>query len=221
MKPEAEKMVVDLYAKLQNGRAVSRATGIHENTVYQILRRNSGACLRCGRPTKPGRANCEKCLEFDRDRMKVLRQSRIRQGLCVQCGEPRTALSRLYCEAHRIQNAERNQRSAQKLKRQRAGTPEGDAIARRQRLRRIRDAYGSEGVRKFEADGNQCEACRIPSTKAKILIHHIDEDNSNNTYGNFACLCFDCHKIAHQLLLSHDRRKAIRWFKRTYPDKPI
>src|ERR1039458_5410203 len=36
-----------------------------------------------------------------------------------------------------------------------------------------------------------CCVCRAP--KKPIQIHHIDDDNSNNSVENLAVLCLDCH----------------------------
>ena len=66
-----EAEVLAAYAELQNGRAVSRRTGVHENTVYQILRRHRGECVRCKAPVAPGKKQCKKCLAFDRERIET------------------------------------------------------------------------------------------------------------------------------------------------------
>ena len=41
----------------------------------------------------------------------------------------------------------------------------------------------------------KCEEC---SSYFDLLVHHIDEDRSNNTYDNLIVLCTSCHAIVHQ-----------------------
>ena len=41
---------------------------------------------------------------------------------------------------------------------------------------------------------NQCDVC---SSFFNLIVHHIDEDRSNNTYDNFKILCTSCHAIIH------------------------
>jgi len=42
---------------------------------------------------------------------------------------------------------------------------------------------------------SHCEEC---SSFFNLLVHHIDEDRSNNTYDNFKVLCTSCHAIVHK-----------------------
>jgi hypothetical protein len=216
---EAEVLVA--YAELQNGRAVSRRTGVHENTVYQILRRHHGECVRCKAPVAPGKKQCSRCLAWERDRARRRRQERIRHGLCVQCGQQRSHISRLYCDAHRLLHVEHCEKSRVKRKSELRGSPHGQASNLRQRLRRIREEYGQNGVTCWQNADATCEICRAKYGDVAIHIHHIDEDHSNSELSNYACLCFDCHKAIHYLLSSKNRRGLVGWFRRTYPDKPL
>jgi len=155
---EAEVLVA--YAELQNGRAVSRRTGVHENTVYQILRRHHGECVRCKAPVAPGKKQCSRCLAWERDRARRRRQERIRHGLCVQCGQQRSHISRLYCDAHRLLHVEHCEKSRVKRKSELRGSPHGQASNLRQRLRRIREEYGQNGVTCWQNADATCEICR-------------------------------------------------------------
>lgn len=214
--------VLAAFAELQNGRAVARKLGIHQNTIYQVIRRNMAECFRCKAPVTPGRRYCAKCAAYERDRIRLRRKKRMRLGLCQQCGKQRSPLSRLHCEEHRIAAAERNEtyhdrRRVAKL----AGSPHGGKASPEQRLRHIRDNYGPNGVACWlEAEG-KCEVCGVPYGEAAVHIHHIDCDRANDARENYACLCFHCHKAVHQLLDARDRTRLIEWYSRTYPDKPL
>ena len=81
--------VVAAYAETKNGREVGRRLGIHENTVYQIVRIACGKCMRCGAKPKLGRKMCEPCLIADRARMKKERTKRRRLGICQSCDKRR------------------------------------------------------------------------------------------------------------------------------------
>jgi len=41
---------------------------------------------------------------------------------------------------------------------------------------------------------DKCETCGDPKD---LLVHHIDEDRSNNTFDNFRVLCTSCHAKVH------------------------
>src|SRR5262245_23175786 len=45
------------------------------------------------------------------------------------------------------------------------------------------------------ASDRTCCVCRLE--KHKVQIHHIDEDPSNNTFGNLTVICLHCHSDAH------------------------
>ncbi len=42
---------------------------------------------------------------------------------------------------------------------------------------------------------NQCQEC---DSLFNLLVHHIDEDRTNNTKENFRVLCTSCHAVVHQ-----------------------
>lgn len=41
----------------------------------------------------------------------------------------------------------------------------------------------------------KCEEC---GQSYDLLVHHIDEDRSNNDFNNLKVLCTSCHAIVHQ-----------------------
>jgi len=52
-------------------------------------------------------------------------------------------------------------------------------------------------ARKFliERDGNVCKKCRVSGKKKKLVIDHIDNNNSNNNYDNMQLLCYACSTL--------------------------
>lgn len=40
----------------------------------------------------------------------------------------------------------------------------------------------------------RCECCH---SFFNLVLHHIDENRTNNTYDNFKVLCTSCHAIVH------------------------
>lgn len=219
--PRAKKLddslILSAFDRLQNGKAVARELGIHEQSIYQSLRRSRGVCLRCGGPIVAGRKSCDACLKFDRTRIKAARKIKIRLGICQQCDEQRSAISRLYCEAHRIAAAERNAVHDEKKR----GSPNAGISNERQKLRSLNERYGAAGIACWNEAGGKCEVCARPYGEVAIHIHHVDEDRENNTRENFVCLCFYCHNATHLLINSSNRVALIEWFSRTYPDRPL
>lgn len=54
-------------------------------TLYQ-LRKNQGICTRCGEnPSESGKTQCADCKQDRNERVKVLREARMAEGLC-RCG---------------------------------------------------------------------------------------------------------------------------------------
>ena len=45
----------------------------------------------------------------------------------------------------------------------------------------------------IERDGNVCKKCRVSGKKKKLVIDHIDNNNSNNNYDNMQLLCYACN----------------------------
>jgi len=48
---------------------------------------------------------------------------------------------------------------------------------------------------KYKSLHNQCEQCGL---YYNLLVHHIDEDRSNNSVANLMVLCTSCHAIVHK-----------------------
>ncbi len=212
--PVDEQPIVDSYARLQSGRAVARELGIHENTVYAVLRRHRGACVRCSAPVAPGKKHCPSCTEWNRDRMRERRKEARHRGICVVCDRPRSPLSRNYCEEHRLADLEagRAYNERQKLKR---GTPEDGIPSNRQRERALRDRYGPDAVALWRETGGKCQLCGIQHRQRAVCLHHIDSDPTHNERSNFALLCVICHKLVH-LLTEHPNLPAVLdWVKRS------
>lgn len=199
------------YERTGNAAQVAREMGIHENTARQIIRKRLGKCARCGEADIIiGKTMCGPCLEWDKARMKKRRHERLRNGFCTECGEPRSPLSRNLCEKHRIAAAEGNERYHAKQKR-------NGVQNKTQKKDSLLERYGREALRRWEHADGKCEACGAAYGETSIHLHHIDEDRTNNTFENFACLCFDCHRAVHRLISSRDRVALIAWFERTYP----
>lgn len=207
--------IVALFSELQNGKAVSRALGVHEQTIYQVLRRAKGVCIRCSSPIAAGKKSCEKCLAFDRGRIKTLRKARARLGVCQQCGKERSSLSRQYCDEHRIAHLERNE--THETKKKARGSPNGEVGNLRQKRRSLKALHGDNAVACLEESGYKCEICGAVHTDVSLHIHHIDEDRKNNKRENFIALCFTCHTATHNLLRLKKPKSFIGWFRRTYP----
>jgi len=216
-----EAAVVAAYERLQNFHAVAREIGVvHHNTVKQIVRRHQNKCPRCGSADiLPGVIQCQSCRDGDRKRMKEARRSRRWKGLCVQCGGPVSPPSHTLCEAHRIAAAARNVTYDARVRQR--GAAQGSAPSLAQKLYAIRQKYGQGGIDCFNDAHGCCEVCGASYDEVAVHIHHIDEDPSNNVRENFACLCFDDHKLVHSLLAAKNRSKALEWFRRTYPDRPL
>lgn len=208
--------VVAAYAEIKNGREVGRRLGIHENTVYQIVRIASGNCSRCGAKSKLGRTSCEQCLTADRARLKRERAKRKRLGICQSCDKQRSPISTMFCEEHRIATADRSQRS--KLKFAAAGsmgTTQGD----KQRLQHLRWKYGPDAEDCWRDAGGKCEICHQPDSATILHIHHIDESKTNHERANLICLCHNCHTTVHGLLRSSNPKAMTAWFASTYSAK--
>ena len=212
--------VIAAYEELKNGRAVARQLNIHEQTVYQILRRANHQCLRCGKPVPPGVSSCDACKIFDQKRIGQLRKERRRLGLCQECDEPYELPSKTLCKLHRLTAIQRNSRYAAK-KQNAHGSPEGSAPNLRQKLRSIRDNYGDNGVLCFNEANGLCEICSISYEHAALHIHHKNCDETDHSRKNLVCLCFHCHKAVHQLLDLRNRKGLINWYEQTYIDKPL
>lgn len=73
-----------------------------------------------------------------------------------------------------------------------------------QRVRKWRNKYGEDAVRILRENDFKCQKC---GSGKRVGIHHIDWDETNNTYENFAVLCGSCHSALHKWLPKRLRRQ--------------
>jgi hypothetical protein len=215
-KSVTDEVILAAHARLGNGKAVARETGVHEQTVYHVLRRAQGVCPRCKAPTAFGKAQCQLCLDWDAGRVKQERKRRVRAAVCVQCGEPRCQASRLYCDPHRIAAAERTA-TYHARKRALRGSPQGEASSRSQKMRRLLETHGEAGCKRWDHADGACEICGTKYGDAAIHVHHVDRNPKHNVFDNLICLCFYCHAATHAMLRVPRLPDLLAWTERTYP----
>jgi 5-methylcytosine-specific restriction endonuclease McrA len=51
---------------------------------------------------------------------------------------------------------------------------------------------------------HKCEDCGFTED---LLVHHIDQDRSNNEFSNFKVLCTSCHAIVHKRITNITKMK--------------
>lgn len=208
-----KKTVAEKFAETGSKRETAKALGISEEHVYGILRGLADRCVRCGTTVKTGQRQCAECQKFDRDRIREKRLGRSKAGLCIECGEPRSPLSRTVCDKHRQAQVERNRAYAARKKRHSDLKPEPYRDCRANRIRRL---YGQPAADLWKECDGCCQICGVPHGQQSIQVHHIDEDRKNNARENLAILCFDCHQATHKLLAVANRPAFLAWFRRTY-----
>ena len=49
----------------------------------------------------------------------------------------------------------------------------------------------------LDRDGYRCRICGLDNVEAKLNVHHIDSDRSNNKSSNLVTLCVACHRAVH------------------------
>lgn len=213
--PADDRLIFALFQETGSGREVARRLNLHENTIYNALRRYRGVCQLCGNPVAAGKKHCAACLEILRTRMRVKRKERIRQGICAECNDPVAPPSRMYCAPHRLSVIHRNSvyDAKQRIKR---GAPEPGIPNERQRQRHIREKYGLAGIKVWQRDNGQCILCHVSFQEKAIHIHHINGEPTQSTEDNMACLCFRCHKLTHLLMEHPHMHQALEWFHKTY-----
>jgi len=54
--------------------------------------------------------------------------------------------------------------------------------------------YGEDALRLMMENHYKCQKC---GSGKRVAVHHIDWDDKNNTYENFAILCGSCHSKLH------------------------
>jgi len=53
---------------------------------------------------------------------------------------------------------------------------------------------------------HKCEEC---GQNHDLLVHHIDQDRSNNEFSNFKVLCTSCHAIVHKRICNIHKMKQL------------
>jgi len=51
---------------------------------------------------------------------------------------------------------------------------------------------------------HKCERC---GQSHNLLVHHIDQDRTNNEFSNFRVLCHSCHAIVHKRIINITKMK--------------
>jgi len=209
-----------MYQETGSGRETARRLGIHENTVYAVLKRHKGLCVRCGRAVLPGKKHCLACLKALRNRVKQRDKEQRRKGLCAQCEAPVAWPSRQYCARHRLGHLEAAERYYNKKKGRRDSPGLYGAPVTSMREKQIRYNYGEAGITTWRLHNGQCVLCGIAHAERAVHIHHIDGNDTNHAESNLTCLCIRCHRTIHALLLLPNIAQAFAWLKTTYPALP-
>lgn len=211
--PADHNLILSTYQEVGSGRETARRLNIHENTVYQVLKRYRGLCRSCSNTVAPGKVHCPTCSERLAERAREKRKDSIRAGLCMVCDQPRDPLSRQFCRTHRLAHLERNDTHKTKLRSVHGGVP-----TEAQRERWLRGAYGDAAVTVWRKQEGRCLLCGVHHTEKAVHIHHIDHDRQNATEENMACLCQRCHWVAHRLADHPNPQALIDWVRNNEPE---
>lgn len=203
------------YATTRNAAETARRLGLHPNTVYQILKALKGQCRRCPNTAVLGSSYCKPCLEWVRDNMARRRRQRIRDGVCMECDEPRHVGSRLYCPTHRVAHLESSARDHAKNSSARAARY--GAPTDKERRRMLRAMYGLEAEAVWIEMKGKCALCGVPHAERAVHIHHLDKNKQNSVKANMTLLCQHCHRLTHSMLQHPNPKFALRWMRKTYP----
>jgi 5-methylcytosine-specific restriction endonuclease McrA len=209
--------VIALYTELGVVNEVARQLGANKDTIRKILRRHQGMCKSCVNAILPGHVLCDECLEKQRTRRRAHREKRKREGVCIQCDQPREPPSRLYCAQHRLEHLDRNV-AYNERQRQKRGTSHPGKQSDGAHRRYLRYKYGLDGIAAWERDNGKCAACNATRDDVSIVIHHIDGNHDNSVLENMVCLCFRCHKLTHLLIEHPVPMTMLKWLRSTYPD---
>lgn len=213
--PADPALVLAVYERTGSGLKTAVELGLHQNTVYGIIRRARGDCLRCRNKAVVGRKYCATCLRHIADRKSNWRKERRRLGLCVECDERVDfPVSRTLCSKHRVKALD-----ASRAKRPAKNRFRGDR--EKQRTANLKRLYGQPGVDAWHRDSGACVICGDPWPDVRIEMHHIDLDETNDTITNLACLCVTCHKAIHGIIkaVAHPHAVAVAaWVRQTYPE---
>lgn len=203
--------IVSSYEQTRSGRETARVLGVHENTVYQVLRMERGQCRICANERVSDKSYCQKCLDRLAQRAKDKAIQRARDGLCRYCDNPIQPPSRVVCLQHREEHRKASKRHSDSTRKQRGGTPN-----HRQKRRHLLASYGQVAVDLWERMDGRCEVCTISHSDRGVHIHHINKDRTDNTEANLALLCHRCHRLAHLMTEHPDLDAATAWIARRY-----
>ncbi|MEY4747718.1 MAG: hypothetical protein RLZZ416_767 [Candidatus Parcubacteria bacterium] len=67
-----------------------------------------------------------------------------------------------------------------------------------------RSSAASRSALKRAGKEKICEVCHTKDIRV-LAVHHIDRDRTNNTGGNLAWLCHNCHFLVHHYDVGRDR----------------
>ena len=132
---------------------------------------------------------------------KEQRKQFIKQGLCSNgCG--RKLILKWFCRecADKINQYARNCRNNKiEIYRERA------------KIRNWKNRFGGMRAKVIERDKHSCQICGYYH---KIRIHHIDENNKNNSLDNLIVLCIICHAVIERINKNKPNlHKLFPWFK--------
>jgi len=209
-------MIWKTFQNVGNGREVARRLGIHEQTVYQVLRRFRGTCRSCPNKIAAGRVYCPSCAEHLAKRMAQKRLLNRRKGRCIQCRKRRTPISRRFCAEHRLQEIERTV-ARREIVRQSRNVAGGGLPNVRQREQSVRERYGEAGLAVWHRLNGSCVICGVNYREKTVHIHHVDGNDQNGEESNLTCLCFYCHQLVHRLVAHPNPQAALAWIVSTYP----
>lgn len=204
--------VLAVYAETGTKRETARRLGIHEQTVFSILKQAAGNCRDCGQPVKGGTVKCPACKERQNAAAQKLVEDHLRQELCAMCSEPWAPRSRRYCVKHQAALAE-----AQRTHRRKRMVNTTGTTLEREKEYRVGQDYGEGGVTAWKRDKGCCVLCDVSYADRMVFIHHLDRNRKHNTADNLVCLCYTCHRLVHGLSEHPHLLRFLDWFHTHYP----
>ena len=93
-----------------------------------------------------------------------------------------------------------------------------DAYNKARKDVKIVKKYGDDALRLMLECERKCQHC---GSKKRVAVHHIDWDDKNNVYENFAILCGSCHGSLHSWVPPRYRREVFEEWMKTPLNKEI
>jgi hypothetical protein len=152
------------------------------HTCRAKTQRATPTCQACGDPAERKRKYCSGCRG-----KQPLPTRRLQRKMCPVCGtifQPRSS-RRVYCERQCA-----NLAHARRMR----GTGNSHFKAASSYTWVFRE------MKKIilDRDGRGCVVCNDARRKSRIVVHHIDEDPTNNHPENLIVLCTPCHMTHHK-----------------------